>query len=544
MPGKRITDIQYEVYMKNKNLAFNQEVAAAKAGFSERSGRNLEKLGCKPSQRPKKKWRTRKDPLEGVWNEVLVPLLEKSPYLNCRTLLEYIQDEYPGQYPDSVLRTLQKRAQQWKGIHGKEKEIIFRQIHTPGRQGLSDFTNLKGVEITIQDKIFNHMLYHFRLAYSNWSYMKIVHGGESFTALATGLQDALWKLGGVPCEHRTDSLSAAFKNLTKAESEDITRNYESLCGHYGMTATRNNRGKGHENGSIESAHGHLKRRIEQALMLRGSYNFDSASEYQDFISKIVTRYNITHHEQISIERAVLKALPQFRTVDFTEVIVRVTTSSTISVKKVVYSVPSKLIGRQLRVRVYDERLSCYLNADHVLDLARVRVTKGMTTVKDEKIRCINYRHLIHSLVCKPGAFRYSVLKDDILPNDTYKKIWEMIDEHCTKQHAGKLMVGILKIAADYDCELKLGEQIFAMLEKRQVPCLGTLDNMYKFMSTSTTPTPISTITSEGIITVHDALQTVPLVSTKQHSLRSYNELLMFTATSIAPSNVEVCNEQY
>ena len=543
MPGKRITDKQYEVYMKFKNLEFNQEVAAAKAGFSERSGRNLEKLGCKPSQRPKKKWRTRKDPLEGVWEATLVPLLEQSPHLNCRTLLEHIQDEYPEKYPDSVLRTLQKRAQQWKGLHGKEKEIIFRQIHNPGRQSLSDFTNLKGVEITIQGKIFNHMLYHFRLAYSNWSYMKIIHGGESFTALATGLQDALWKLGGVPCEHRTDSLSAAFKNLTSAEYEDITRNYESLCEHYGMTATRNNRGKGHENGSVESAHGHLKRRIEQALMLRGSYNFDSASEYQDFISKIVSRYNITHHEQIGIERAVLKALPKFRTVDFTEVIVRVTTSSTISVKKIVYSVPSKLIGHRLRVRVYDERLSCYLNADHVLDLARIRLTKDIA--KDAKIRCINYRHLIHSLVRKPGAFRYSVLKDDILPNDTYKKIWQMIDERCTEKHACKLMVGILKIAADYDCEMKLGEQIIAVLEKGRVPCLGTVDNMYKSMSTSASTilsaaTSISPMTSEVGITVHEALQAVPLVSTRQHSLESYNELLMFTATS----NVEVCHEQY
>ena len=109
MPGKRITDKQYEIYMKNKNLKYTQEVAAAKAGFCERSGRNLEKLGYKPSQRPKKKG-TRKDPLEGVWQEVLVPLLEQSPHLNCRTLLEYIQDEYPGKYSNSVLRTMQKRV--------------------------------------------------------------------------------------------------------------------------------------------------------------------------------------------------------------------------------------------------------------------------------------------------------------------------------------------------------------------------------------------------------------------------------------------------
>jgi len=409
------------------------------------------------------------------------------------------------------------------------------------------------------------MLYHFRLAYSNWSYMKVTHGGESFTALSSGLQDALWELGGAPDEHRTDSLSAAFKNLTDAESEDITRSYEALCAHYGMKATRNNKGVAHENGSVEGAHGHLKRRIEQALMIRRSCDFNSASEYQDFISTAVSRYNRTHHEQIALEREVLKDLPQFRTVDFTETVVRVTTSSIISVKKVMYSVPSKLIGHQLRVRIYDERLSCYLNADHVLDLARVRITKEMAKDKGAKVRCINYRHLIHSLVRKPGAFRYSVLRDEILPNDTYRKIWETLDACCTEKHANKLMVGILKIASDYDCETKLGDQITSMLAKEQVPCLGTLDNMYKSRYASIAGNVVCSINgidgndssssgNKGPTSESEFLQTVagaiPLVNTTQHLLSSYDALLTCVTISNAVisnaviSNVEVCHDKY
>jgi hypothetical protein len=156
-------------------------------------------------------------------------------------------------------------------VHGEEKEVMFRQTHDAGRQGLSDFTKLKRVRITIKNKPFEHLLYHFRLAFSHWSSMKVIVGGESYTALAEGLQEALHKLGGAPREHRTDSLSAAYKNLSREAQDDITARYDSFCQHYGMTATRNNRGKGHENGSSESPHGHLKRRIEQALLLRGKY---------------------------------------------------------------------------------------------------------------------------------------------------------------------------------------------------------------------------------------------------------------------------------
>ncbi len=160
-------------------------------------------------------------------------------------------------------------------LHGPDKEVIFRQTHEPGQQALSDFTQLKRVAITIDKKPFKHLLYHFKLAYSRWSYLRVVQGGESFSALAEGLQEALWRLGGSPKEHRTDSLSAAFKNLTKDAASDITQRYEDFWPHYHMKATRNNRGAKHENGSIESPHGHLKKRIGQALLLRGSNDFDS-----------------------------------------------------------------------------------------------------------------------------------------------------------------------------------------------------------------------------------------------------------------------------
>ena len=234
MPGKHITNQQVEIYMSSRKSGYSQEVSAAKSGFSERSGRDLDK-GKRTITKPKRMGRTRKDPFIEVWETELVPMLESTPGLQPLTLLEHLQSQYSEeQYPDKHLRTLQRRVKHWRAIHGPEKTIMFRQEHPPGRQGLSDFTTLKNVTITIGGKAFGHLLFHFRLACSGWSHIKVIQGGESFTALAEGLQEALWRLGGAPFEHRTDSLSAAFKNLSRSEQEDITDRYEQLCKHYNL----------------------------------------------------------------------------------------------------------------------------------------------------------------------------------------------------------------------------------------------------------------------------------------------------------------------
>jgi hypothetical protein len=259
-----VTEKQVGVYMSQREQGRIQTTAAAKAGIGERTGRRIEKgqSGRPPHRRG---WHTRKDPFALVWESELVPLLKSSPKLQALTLLEELQRRYPGKYPNSRLRTLQRRVKAWRAHSGPDKEVMFRQVKVPGQLGLSDFTILKDVAITLAGEPFNHRLYHFRLAYSGWSFMSVVLGGESFSALAEGLANALAHLGGAPAEHRTDSLSAAFKNLSDDEREDLTARYAALCAHYGMAASRNNLGEGHENGAIESPHGHLKRRIEQSL---------------------------------------------------------------------------------------------------------------------------------------------------------------------------------------------------------------------------------------------------------------------------------------
>lgn len=473
MSGKPINSEQVKLYMKERKVGKSQKAASAKSGISERSGRRIEKGELQASGCTKRYWRTRPDPFSEVWESEIVPLLGKESELTPKTLFERLQNSHPGEYPDSKLRTFQRKVSKWKALHGPDREVMFRQNQIVGRMGLSDFTKLKRVQITIGGEIFQHLLYHFRLAFSGWCSVKVVHGGESYAAFAEGLQDALQRLGGSPQEHRSDSLSAAFKNLSKDAVNDATIRYQQLCKHYDMEPTRNNRGKGHENGAVESPHGHLKRRIRQALLLRGSNDFESVSDYEEFLAEIVQTINRNKQDKIEEERKYLQPLPLQRTADYTETVVRVSTSSTIQVKRVIYTVPSRLIAESLRIHIYDSRLEVYLGSTHTVTLQRIFAADN-----NHRARQVDYRHVITSLERKPQAFRYSQLRDDLLPNDTYKAVWAFLDLHQDAHKACKTMVGILGLAHRANCEERLGSHLQILLEKQKVPSLYKLQQQF------------------------------------------------------------------
>jgi len=472
--GKTINSEQVRVYMQTRKDGKKQVTAAARAGISERSGRRIEKDDLQPGRKRKRYWRTRVDPFDGVWDGEVLPLLEKNHKLTPITLFEKLQKDHPGEYQDSKLRTFQRRVSEWKALYGPDKEVMFRQEQIVGRMGLSDFTKLKKVTITIQGQPFKHLLYHFRLAFSGWCSVKVVHGGESYTALAEGLQDALWRLGGVPREHRSDSLSAAYRNLSKDAAEDTTRRYQQLCHHYDMEATRNNRGKGHENGAIESPHGHLKKRIKQALLLRDSNDFSSESAYVHFLAEVVSEINSRKQDKIDEEREHLHPLPLRRTADYTETVVPVSTTSTIQIKRVLYTVPSRLIGERLRIHIYDSRLDAYLGSTLTVTLPRVFVSDN-----NHRSRQVDYRHVIRSLEKKPQAFRYSQIRDDLLPDETYKAVWSWLDKEMEARKACKTMVGILALAHRANCETQLGAHLQELMASATLPSLLKLQNKFE-----------------------------------------------------------------
>ncbi|MBU0944154.1 MAG: hypothetical protein KJ804_08835 [Proteobacteria bacterium] len=255
--------------------------------------------------------------------------------------------------------------------------------------------------------------------------------------------------------------------------EDITLRYQQLCQHYSVEPTRNNRGEGHENGAIESPHGHLKKRIRQALLLRGSNDFESVSAYEEFLAEIVHDINARKQDKIEEERLHLQSLPLQRTADYTEQVVRVSTSSTIQVKRVLYTVPSRLIGESLRVHIYDNRIDIYLGSTHTSTLPRVFVSDH-----NHRARQVDYRHVIVSLERKPQAFRYSQFRDDLFPDETYKAIWIWLDTKMEARKACKTMVGILALAHRADCEKQLGDYLQTLMNKQVVPSLYQLQQRF------------------------------------------------------------------
>lgn len=494
MSGKPITQEQVNLYMSyQKSSKQTQASAAAKAGFSERTARRIDK-GKHSVKHKARTYRTRKDPFDGLFEKIVVPLLEENPALLPITLFDVLQEKAPERIEPSHLRTLQRRVKKWRTQHGPEQEVMFQQRHDPGDMGISDYTWMNTLNITLLGEKFEHKLYHYRLVYSGWTYVQVCLGGESFESLSSGLQNAFWRSGGVPATHRTDSLSAAFTN--KSEKEVLTQRYETLCKHYAVKATRNNKGIAHENGAIESAHGHLKRKIDQQLILRGSRDFASLNDYETFINRIISKINCDCKPRFNEERNHLQPLPSRRSNDFSEQYVKVTSSSTINIKRVTYTVPSRLIGTALLVHIYDDRLILFYGHEETLQLQRVYAPRT------HRARCVDYRHVIHSLAKKPNAFRSSMLRDDLIPTGDFTLIWQKLIQEGLSDADCRYMVNLLLLASNNDCEAVLGRYVMRQMAQGLQPTIAQCKEY---------------IGSDRVV--------VPLLVSQQHDLNDYDCLV-------------------
>jgi hypothetical protein len=443
-------------------------VAAAKAGFSTATGYRIAADPVLPSQRGNTRERRRPDPLADIFDSEVVPLLKAAPGLRAVAVFEEMRRRHPDLDP-GIRRTMERRIRSWRAVHGPEQEVIFRQLHEPGRLGLSDFTDMGDLGVLIAGQPLDHRLYHFRLIWSGFEHAHVILGGESYVALAEGLQNALWALGGAPAEHRSDSLSAAFRNLDADARADLTTRYEALCQHYGMTPTRNNQGVAHENGSIESAHGHLKAAVHDALLLRGSRSFDDLAAYRRFIDEVVAAKNRRNAARIDAERATLQPLPGQRTSDYEEVIVTVTSTSSFTLKKVFYTVPSRLIGHRLRVRLYDDRLDLFIGGTQLMTLPR-----GRSRGNGVHGHVVDYRHVIHSLRRKPMALLNLVYRDQLFPRAAYARTFERLIEALPERAACQIMVELLSLAHERACEAELAERLTADIAANRLPDITSL----------------------------------------------------------------------
>ncbi len=470
MPGQHINDLQQRLYMQYR-LKHSVPAAAAKAGFSPSTGYRIEADSRLPSEKKTKRERRRPDPLDGIFDEEVVPMLSQAPGLRPIGIFRELCKRHP-ELDANVRRTLERRIREWRAIHGEDQEVIFRQVHEPGHMGLSDFTDASELKVTIDGQHFEYLLYHFRLAYSGFEHAEIVEGGESFAALTSGLQNALWSLGGAPIDHRTDSLSAAFKNLKVDAADDLTVRYKALCAHYGMKPSRNNRGVAHENGAIEGSHGDLKRELEDALLLRGTTDFPDVASFSAFIDEIIGRRNARRIKEIAIEQQSLQPLPEQRQTEGEDEIVHVTSSGGFTLRRVFYSVPSRLIGHRLRARLFKEHIELFLGGTFLMELPRVRGRLGPHQ------HVVNYRHIIHSLRKKPGALPRLAYREQLFPRDAYRKLYHAAMEALPERNACRLMVELLALAHERNVEAELAEAIQDELDAGRLPTLEAMRDRF------------------------------------------------------------------
>lgn len=471
---------------------YTQTVSAAKAGLSERTARRIDSRAHQPVAK-KRAWRTRPDPLANVWEPIVVPLLNQIPDLPAIDIFEHLCEFHADKFDTSSRRTLERRVNHWRQLHGPDLPVVFPQEHFPGEQGIADFTWVEA-PVLIAGEATPHMLFHYRLVYSRWAYAEPVWGAESYTALASGLSRAYQASGGVPKEQRTDSLSAAYKN--RAEQDDFTDNYAQFCQHYNVKPTRNNRGLAHENGAIEAPHGHLKPRLMRALQIRGSFEFGSREEYARFVAQIVARHNRRIDSAFQIEQRQLQPLPLATSVNYTEHMVRVSRTSTITFKRVTYTVPSRLNHARVLLRVFDDRLELFCSGTHTLTLQRLFARNR------QRLHSVNYRHVIESLVKKPRALRHYRWRDELIPGGDYQQIWRWLEQHHDADRACYLMVRLLHLAHKSDEEQALGRYVLNQLDQGQFPCLLQCEK--RFLGD---PQPI------------------PEITVSQHALSQYNLLI-------------------
>ena len=491
-----VTDRQVRRLFKLVQTQKNFGIAAMKAGMDDKTARKYRRLGKLPSELEQQHgWRTRKDPFEDDWSGI-ESMLESIPGLEAKTIFEHLQRKQPGRHSDGQLRTLQRRIKAWRASSGPAKEVFFTQMHYPGQLGESDFTDVSQLGITIGRRRFNHLIYHFVLTYSNWETGTICFS-ENFESLSEGLQNALWELGGVPEKHRTDCLTTAVNKAGSPEA--FTLRYRDLLDHYGIDPSKTNPRSPHENGDVEQRHHRFKRAVEQALLLRGSRDFVDRNQYGQFLSRLFKQLNAGRKKRFLEEQAVLHRLPKRRIEACKKSKMRVGPSSTIRVNHNVYSVDSRLIREHIMVRLFMDRVEIWHGQKKVDTLPRLR---------GEGNHKINYRHIIDSLVRKPGAFENYRYREDLFPTSRFRIAYDELNKRYSQSKATKQYLKILYLSAREN-EAAVDDALRMLIDQN---IAITLEQV------------------ETLVRSNDAVPTATEIHIQDVDLNSYDELLTEVAT--------------
>ena len=388
-------------------------------------------------------WRTRADPLERIWEEA-ARMLAAAPELEATTLFEYFLAQPQSGLEESHLRTFQRRVRQWQAREGAEREMYFAQDRVAGQLMQLDWTHASELKVTIQGQPLDHLFCHCVLPYSNWQWATRCVS-ESFLSLVGGLQKALSQLGKCPECLGTDNSSTATHELEvmAGRGRGFNSDYLELCTHYDLTPMTINIRCPNEHGDVESANRHLKRRLDQHLILRGSRDFASVEAYDLFVEGVIKAANAKRCKALEEELARMRVLPQTRLAEYKEYQPVVSSHSLIRVNKHVYSVPTRLIGHTLRVEYYESRLKVCLGREFLFELPRLRGDRG---------GLVDFRHVIGQLLRKPGAFAGYRHRQALYPSTVFRSAYDrLVSDHGERQGVIEYLQ-VLKLAAEESVE--------------------------------------------------------------------------------------------
>jgi transposase len=447
-PPPMITKQQYRRLMSENQETGNVSISAMKAGMSRPTARKYLQAGQSPEElQAKHNWRTRIDPLEKIWPKAEVMLTE-APDLEAKTLFAHLREAQPWAVQEQHLRTFQRRVKLWRLQNGPDKEVFFAQDWEPGRVIQLDWTRASELAVTIAGADYEHLLCHSVLPYSNWEWATRCRS-ESLLSLRQGLQESLHQLGKAPRDLRIDNTSAATHRIGSGPHRDFNPEFVSLCEHYGVVPQTIGIGCPNENGDVESSNGHLKRRLRQHLLIRGSRDFETEVAYEVFLVGVLKAANQGRQDKLAQELRAMKPLPPTRLSEYDEVHCRVSSASAIRVKKVGYSVPARLIGQEVKVEVHESELKLYTGRELLLTLPRRPGDRGMV---------LDYRHVIDHLLRKPGAFERYRYREQLFPSRVFRQAYDQLVAQKGQRRAVLEYLQLLKLTSEVkpgDVELML-----------------------------------------------------------------------------------------
>jgi hypothetical protein len=461
-----ISEKQYSAFMKTYKTRGVVSHAALKSSMHRSTAHRYLKAGLTPAerkrQRPKRVHRTQPDPVKRIWPDA-VRMLQDSPEFEAKVLFEFLLAQLPPQESAPLrrsMRTFYRRVAEWKLEFGKEdKTAAIPQDRTPGQVMQFDWTNANELEITLGGVPFPHLLAHGVLPYSNCEWA-IPCLSESTLSLKAGVQAAYWAFGGVTPDLQTDMSSTATHQLKRASEErGFNVEYLAFCKYLHVTPQTIHVRSPDENADVESLQGHLKRRLNQHLLLRRSRDFKDLAEYAAFVVGVCRAVNALPDRaaRFAEERKRFRRLPAQPFPEYQEISAPVGRYGTVQIKKSGYSVPSRYMGCVVQAHVTESEVAIYHAQKLVAKHPRVHGQEHK----------IHYPHVLPSLLKKPGGFTACRYRDQLFPTVVYRQAHERLlafDEPRANRH----YLQLLQLAVD-EGEDKVGEVIATCLREAVAP---------------------------------------------------------------------------